>query len=702
LAVLLFGVKLMQPADDYAVLFDRVADAMFVHRGDGHFIHVNQAACERLGYSKEELLRMGPGDIDDAENAHELAARIHALETRGRVVFESVHVAKDGRRIVVELHSRVVELSDGPAIVTVARDISERRQMQTTLAYQLQLQRMLVDISSGFVDGVVGDGLVTAMEYALTRIAEVLGPSCCRFAFVRVGGEVPEAVEAVRIWAQGEWYTEANRPAFDEHFALWFPLIGDAKVIMGQLVLEFAAERLPLPDEARMTLRVVAQMLGRILNKAVASERMRLLEVAVESASDGLVITNRDGCIIWLNDAFARMAGYAREELLGRNPSLLRSGYHAPAFYEEMWSCILSGNSWKGDVVNRCKDGSLSACETIITPVRDSGGEVTHFVAIKRRSTIQEHVLGIAEVMEQRLHVKDAMASAGSVRSVAQAVRGIDQSRKMDAIGQLAAGIAHEINTPVQYVASNMDFLGEVVEGLVRLTKAQQTALSEVALPAETREALERLSGELDLSYLLREYPLALEQSRSGIGRVADIVRAMRDFAHPGSGKRALLDLNKLVREAVELSRNEWKYTADIGLELAEDLPALSGYAPELSQAVLNLLVNAAHAVSEAVDRGLRARGIIKVRTRVIADGVELSVRDTGCGIPQHIRERIFEPFFTTKEVGKGTGQGLPITYDAVVNKHNGQLTFTSETGIGSEFIMKIPTDENAVPGGVN
>jgi signal transduction histidine kinase len=106
--------------------------------------------------------------------------------------------------------------------------------------------------------------------------------------------------------------------------------------------------------------------------------------------------------------------------------------------------------------------------------------------------------------------------------------------------------------------------------------------------------------------------------------------------------------------------------------------------------------------VSEAVDRGLRARGIIKVRTRVIADGVELSVRDTGCGIPQHIRERIFEPFFTTKEVGKGTGQGLPITYDAVVNKHNGQLTFTSETGIGSEFIMKIPTDENAVPGGVN
>jgi two-component system, NtrC family, sensor kinase len=265
-------------------------------------------------------------------------------------------------------------------------------------------------------------------------------------------------------------------------------------------------------------------------------------------------------------------------------------------------------------------------------------------------------------------------------------------AQKFEAIGRLAAGIAHELNTPIQFVGDNTRFLQEAFKALEKLLQeyrefcgAPASGADLSGLPQSMREAEEKQ----DADYHLTEIPKALEQTLEGVERLATIVRAMKDYAHPGQGKMAAADLNKAMATALVVARNEIKYVADVETDYG-DLPPVVCNLEDLSQVFLNVLVNAAHAVSDAV-QGTTRRGSIHVRTRSEGDRALISVQDTGTGIPEGIRARIFDPFFTTKGVGRGTGQGLAIARTIVADEHHGSLTLQTEMGQGTTFYISLP-----------
>lgn len=268
-------------------------------------------------------------------------------------------------------------------------------------------------------------------------------------------------------------------------------------------------------------------------------------------------------------------------------------------------------------------------------------------------------------------------------------VRELEQSRKLEAIGQLAAGVAHEINTPTQYVSDNARFLRDAFQDVACLLKALESFAS--SGKALDPQALASLFAEADVEYLQQEIPRALEQSLEGLEHVARIVRAMKEFSHPASDEKTPTDLNKAINTTITVASNEWKYVADVDTQLDDSLPAVPCLPGEIYQVLLNLIVNAAHAIEDALGGCSESKGKISVGTSVTDSCAVIRVADTGTGVPEGIRERVFDPFFTTKDVGKGTGQGLAIAYNVVVNKHGGRIDLGSADGGGAVFTISLP-----------
>lgn len=269
-------------------------------------------------------------------------------------------------------------------------------------------------------------------------------------------------------------------------------------------------------------------------------------------------------------------------------------------------------------------------------------------------------------------------------------------SQKMESIGQLAAGIAHEINTPMQSIANNVQFLAGASRRVLSTLKLVSQSLQEPdAGTPEWCERMKAATGDRRFVKAAEQMPEAIQDTSSASQRVVDIVRAMKAMSHPGKTELSPVDVNQVIRDATTISRNRWKYAADLDLELDENLPAPAALGSVLSQVVLNLVVNSADAITENQNEG-DSVGNITVRTYADAESVFIEVQDTGGGVPEAIQERIFDPFFTTKEVGKGTGQGLAFCYDAVVKRHQGELRLNSKPGVGTTFTVRLPMNPEA------
>jgi len=323
-------------------------------------------------------------------------------------------------------------------------------------------------------------------------------------------------------------------------------------------------------------------------------------------------------------------------------------------------------------ISHRCKDGSVIPVEIFLQYVEQESGRAI-FVAIthdirKRIAEEQEK----EQLQAQLLH-----------------------TQKLESVGQLAAGIAHEINTPVQYVGTNVEFLDDAFADVRMLVNNFLALLEELEssdpVPA-TIQSCRAVLDEIDWPYLEEEIPTAIAQSKDGIARVTSIVRAMKEFSHPGTKEKVPIDLNRLLETTITIARNEWKYVAEMETDFTPELPHVPCLSDEMGQVFLNLIINAAHAIAEKIgERPEGEKGCIRITTRVHADLIEIRIADNGTGIPEKIQKRIFDPFFTTKEVGRGTGQGLAIARDVIVNKHGGSIDLESVPGSGTTFIIHLP-----------
>ncbi|MFT5051780.1 MAG: signal transduction histidine kinase [Chlamydiales bacterium] len=272
------------------------------------------------------------------------------------------------------------------------------------------------------------------------------------------------------------------------------------------------------------------------------------------------------------------------------------------------------------------------------------------------------------------------------------------QAQKLEAIGQLAAGIAHELNTPAQYVGDNTRFLEETFAELLPLLGKAARLTEGTMAGADLAQAAEALVADLeaaDIQFLSEEIPSAISQSLEGIARVSKIVLAMKEFSHPGGQGMVHLDINRAIESTITVASSEWRYVALLDTDLDPFLPDVPCLAGEFNQVILNMIVNAAHAVGDVVGDGSE-RGKISISTRQIDEMAEVRISDSGAGIPEEARGRIFDHFFTTKDVGRGTGQGLSMAHTVIVQKHSGTIQFETETGKGTTFIIRLPLEQES------
>jgi len=410
-------------------------------------------------------------------------------------------------------------------------------------------------------------------------------------------------------------------------------------------------------------------LLARDITETLRKEEVqRRLITAVEQVEDTIVITDLDGTILYVNPAFERTTGYTREEALGAAPVVLKSGKHNAAFYANMWNTLNRGEVWSGHFTNKKKDGTLYEEDATISPVRNDAGEVTNYVAVKKDVT-------------ERLALEIQLRSC----------------QKLESIGQLAAGIAHEINTPTQFISDNNRFLRDAfgkLDPLLKLCAELSASGGEAQNPADALKKIAAAADMASIAFVSEEIPDAIEESLSGLARVTEIVSAMKSFSHPGTSGKQPVDLNQVIATTVTLSTNEWKYVSTIETDFDSELPPVSCLPGEIGQVVLNMIVNAAHAIADVVDEATGDLGRITIGTQRAGEQVEIRISDTGCGMPEEVKSRIFDPFYTTKEVGRGTGQGLAISRSVVVDKHAGSIAVESEPGKGTTFIVRIPLDD--------
>jgi signal transduction histidine kinase len=280
----------------------------------------------------------------------------------------------------------------------------------------------------------------------------------------------------------------------------------------------------------------------------------------------------------------------------------------------------------------------------------------------------------------------------------------LTQAQKLESIGQLASGIAHEINTPIQYISDNINFLQDSIKDIFRLLSEYEQVQKQAEAGKVDSDLLSRVAttlDECDMDYLTEEVPRAIKESLEGVGIVTQIVQAMKEFAHSGTQAKTAADLNQAIESTITVTRNRWKHIAALETDFDSELPPVTCQVDEFNQVILNLIVNAADAITENLGDGSEDKGTITISTGQAEDWAEIRISDTGAGIPESVRERIFDPFFTTKEVGKGSGQGLAIAHSIIVDKHGGTLTFETELGKGTTFIIRLPIEPEAPSGDV-
>jgi len=373
----------------------------------------------------------------------------------------------------------------------------------------------------------------------------------------------------------------------------------------------------------------------------------------------GVLTTDEHGVVDGINETAMSYFTVRPEDAKGRHIGLFIPAFHASSDENEVRKI---SETTSDHLYARRSTGAEFSCEITISKFAADDGEVYIWMVRDTTERIE------AEQRKKELE--------GELR----------QAHRLESLGTMAGGIAHELNTPIQFVSDNMKFLSGAFSDLHKAIERFRALVAP--------EIAGQIAAENDLEFLAAEIPTAIEQSREGLARVAEIVLAIKRFSHPSGDVKESNDFNQIVATTVTVSKNQWKYIADMELDLDPKLPPVKSNAGELNQALINLIVNAAHAIEDKGDKA--HKGKITITTRLVGGAVACSVSDTGIGIPSKDRDKIFDLFFTTKEPGRGTGQGLSLVHN-IIKDHGGRITVDSEVGRGTRVIFVIPLEASAV-----
>ena len=478
----------------------------------------------------------------------------------------------------------------------------------------------------------------------------------------------------------------------------WFPIQAEG-VPIGIVMVTLVYPRQFYEDEIRL-LTIITQLAGNAVNRIRLYDQLQfsndelqkevfrrrtiqdllanekeLLSMTLMSIGDGVIMTDEDGMIVFLNLAAEKMTGYAESESVDQPLNLVLKiiDPNTNQFVENVIRLLLElddaqrRNIYYKSPMLVTKSGERRLVSGIISSLRPGEGKPSGYVIVIR---------DITEI--KQMEAQSAL------------------SRQMEAIGQLAAGIAHEINTPIQYIGDNLRFLERA---FIHYTEAldyyRNFLIDHVdrTLCARELEELEQVISQKKIPHYQQEIPAAIREALDGSERVRKIVLAMREFSHPSKRDKKYADINHGIETTVTISRNEWKYYADLEMDLDSTIPAVYCQIDEINQVILNIIVNAAQAIQEKVTKDTEQKGKISIKTVQQGDFVMISIADTGAGIPETITDRIFDPFFTTKGVGKGTGQGLSIAYRIIMKEHHGKIYVDSNVGKGTTFTIELPIE---------
>jgi PAS domain S-box-containing protein len=396
-----------------------------------------------------------------------------------------------------------------------------------------------------------------------------------------------------------------------------------------------------------------------------------LLQAALDASEQHVLITDRKGRIVFANLSLAERHGRVREELIGESvDQIMRTDNHSPAQLEKMRQAMRESRPLRVIVRGVHSSGSPLWLSLNISPIPGPDSRASHFVGIATDITQSVEDSRIKKELQERIETHEQERDRLALE--------LRMAQKLEAVGRLASGVAHEINTPMQYVSDNVSFLSQSVEDLASVISAYRV----------DRARGDEVATEVEADYLLTELPKAMQRARDGVNRVTSIVRAMKEFSHPNTEARSSADINKALETTLEVARSEYKHIAAVETNL-QPLPLVPCNIGELNQVFLNLLVNAAHAI-EASGKNV-SNGRIRITTQHSGADLIITFEDNGCGIKPENLDKIFDPFFTTKEVGKGTGQGLAISRSIVVDRHGGSLDVHSVVGTGTRFTIRLP-----------
>ncbi|UWG95430.1 PAS domain S-box protein [Dehalobacter sp. DCM] len=647
----------------YQILSDYARDIILFIRSDGQILEANHSAVAAYGYSYEEMTSLNIQDLHYDNIDRQFEHVLDKANTDG-ILFETLHYRKDGSSFPVEVSSRGALIGNDTVVLSVIRDITLHKEADNLLRQSEEKYSSIFKLSRDVIFITNIDGLILDINQ---MGSEIYGYT----------GEEFQTMKIQNLYNNPDDRLDLLKEITQNGFVKDYPLT--LKKRNGVLVLNLLTANI---RENEIGHTIIQGILRDVTQSKIAEENLHHAHAQINhllgSISSILIGVSSDDKINQWNSAAEKYFGITVDKVIG----------------ECIQECKID---WDWLKIQK----HYSDCKKHKKPV--------HIENLHYSNLNKERRLLVLDIN----HIQDADGKNwGYVflgTDVTEQKKLESQSilkQKMESIGQLAAGIAHEINTPMQYIGDNTRFLNDSFQGILAILKKYQNLINNVnsigfssELPSEI-EKLNHFAKEIDLDYLQEEVPKAINESLEGINRVSNLVLTMKDFSHPGNQGKIFCDINNGIEKTVFISKHEWKYVADLEFEPQSELPMVYCAIDQINQVILNMIINSAHAVKEHIESGKITRGKIIIRTENADPFIRITIQDTGIGIPDKIVDKIFDPFFTTKEVGKGTGQGLSIAHDIIVNKHHGSIEVNSEAGNGATFIITLPIidDSSARP----